>query len=98
MALVKRNDNFYWYTQDTYVKISGFLTREIWKDENWKLYSLEAIIDFYTNESKINHFSQITKKFDWLRLEELNFETAYNKLKQEDGFKDYIDLQPNPII
>lgn len=92
MALIKRNDNFYWHTQDTYLKISWMLIKETWEDEVWKLYSLEAQIDYFTNETKAYHFSQVIEKIEWLRYEELSLENVYLKIKQLDKFKDYEDI------
>jgi hypothetical protein len=92
MAIQKRNDNFFGHTQNTYVKISWILVKENWADENGKLYEIEALIDFYTNEDKIYHFSQKTEKFSDLRLNECSIDTAYLKLKQKDEFTDYEDI------
>ena len=92
MAIIKRNDNFYWHTQDTYVKIPWILIKETWADETWKLYEIEALIEFYTSQDKTYHFSQKTEKFNWLRLNECNIDTAYLKLKEKDEFKHYEDL------
>lgn len=92
MALIKRNDNFYGYTQDTYIKISWMLIKETGNDELWKIYSLEVQIDYYTNETKTYHFSQIVEKLEWLRYEELSLDNAYIKIKTLDKFKDFEDI------
>ena len=92
MAIIKKQTNFYWFDTDIYVKIGGILIKELGKNEEWiKLYSVESQVDFYTNETKQYHFSQITKKVDWLKIEDCNFETAYSKLKLEKEFEWFED-------
>ena len=92
MALIKKDDNFFGHTQDTYVKISKKYFEEIGSDESGKLYSMAYKIDFYTSDTKEFHFSQIDKKADGLRLADDTFSVAYEKAKLEPEMEGFIDV------
>ena len=85
MALTKLI-NFYGFDTNCYVKISGMLIKESGSDEQGKKYDLELQIDSYTNDTKSHHFSQTTKKFSELRINEITIDNGYAKLKETEEF------------
>ncbi len=92
MALTKANFNLLGFNTDVYVKIGGILMRETGSDEEGKLYSIEAQVDYFTNDTKQYQFKQETKSFTGLRLQELSLETAYSELANLEEFKTFTSV------
>ena len=92
MALTKENFNLLGFNTDVYVKIGGILIRETGGDDDGKLYSIEAQVDYFTNDTKAYQFKQETKAFNGLRLDDLSLETAYTKLSELDEFKTFTSV------
>lgn len=93
MALTKPNFDFYWFETNLYVKIPWIFIKEEWINNEWeKIYIIEVVTDFYTNENKDYHIKQELEVIKSVTLENCNIEYCYNELKKLDKFKDYLDI------
>jgi len=85
MALTKL-DNVLWFDTNIYVKIPLIQVIETWKDDDWKLYSLECFVNYYTNNTKEYQFKQENELFKNLRLEDCNIANWYEEMKKLEKF------------
>lgn len=82
---IQMEDNIYGLPVNAYIKIIWTNILEIgW--EHWdKLYSITAIINYYTDNSKINLYKQENEYLE-MRECELTLENIYKKIMSLDKF------------
>ena len=94
MALTKPNKAL-WFDINEYAKITSYKTEETWIDNDWKYYTVNVEVKYYTDNTKqyeirdwkINHYS-----LQWLRQNELTLEWIYIKLNWITEFEWYTEI------
>lgn len=84
--MIKLNTTYKWIPADLFYKINTITFWENWKDEQWKVYQALVLLYTYSDINKINYVEPKELIIANLRLNELNLETAYNKIKELEEF------------
>ena len=93
MALTKPTQVM-WFNINEYVKIVKYNIEESWIDSEWKFYTSQVEVKFYTNENKeyeipwkITHYT-----LQWLRQKDITLEWVYEHLKLISEFEWYNNI------
>ncbi len=90
MWLIKQ-DTFLWFDINKYAKIIEYKIIENWTDDNWKHYTANCNVKYYTGEAKEYEIEQLVYNVEWLRGNQLSLTSIYNWLKLLDSFNWYND-------
>lgn len=82
MALTKQGE-IYGFTTDIYAKITGVDVRESGQDDGGKLYTVNIIVNYYTDSTKQYDYRQDIESFNDIRVTQLTVASLYELLKSK---------------